>query len=103
MTFLSLAIEKSCLTQQKDLLEFEEMILVNNYNNVTSQLSTYLSEDGASSSDNTACQLEAQQEYYDSKKTAIEAQLETINAEIDSYEKAVTNNIKSECKLSLSV
>lgn len=103
MTFLSLGIEKSCLIQQKDLLEFEEMIFTNNYNEVTSELSSYLSQDGASSSDAAACQLEAQQELFDSKKTAIEAQLETINAELDSYDKAVQTNIKSECKLSISV
>lgn len=103
MTFLSLGIEKSCLTQQKDLLEFEEMCYTNNYNEITQSLSEYLSQDGNKTSDSKACELEAQQELYDSKKTAIEAQLETINSEIESYEKAVQTNVKSECKLSISV
>lgn len=103
MTFLSLGIEKSCLTQEKDLLEFEEMIYTNNYNEITAELSTYLGQDGASTTDAQACKLQAQQELYDSKKGAIEAQLETINAELESYEKAVQTNIKSECKLSISV
>lgn len=102
MTFLALGIEKSCLQQQKDMLEFEEMVYANNYNNITEQLSSYLSE-GGSTTDSTACALEATQELYDSKKSAIESQLETINAELDSYDKAVQTNIKSECKLSISV
>lgn len=103
MTFLALGIEKSCLQQQKDMLEFEEMVYTTNYNNITEQLSSYLSQDGASTSDNYACQLEATQELWDSRKSAIESQLESINSELDGYDKAIQTNIKSECKLSISV
>ena len=100
MTFLSLGIEKSCLTQQKDLLEFEEMSISNNLNETTEELADYLE---LYEEDSYTASLEAQQELYDSKKASIESQLEAINAEIESYEKAVSTNVKSECKLQISV
>lgn len=102
MTFLSLNIEKSSLTMEKDQLEYQEMILSEEYNEITQELSDYLSEDNAQE-DAYSHYLEQQQELYDSRKQSIESQLKVINAEIDSYGKAVDTNIKSECKLSISV
>lgn len=104
MTFIGLGIETSSLTQQKSQLEFEESIIVNEYNYVTEEMSE-IASDGDTDLENNAYyqQLEHYQELYDSKKNAIETQLKTINAEIESYQKAVDTNIKSECKLSVSV
>lgn len=102
MTFLSLNIEKSSLTMEKDDLEYEEMILSEEYNQVTQELSDYTSQDGAEEDAYTQY-LEQQQKLYDSRRQSIEAQLKVINTEIDSYDKAVDANIKNECKLSISV
>lgn len=103
MTFISLGIERSCLTQQKDLLEYEEMVYSDEKNQITESMADYLDDDTHSTDDNTYAQLEAYQEQYDTKTKSIETQLQAINAELEGYEKAVSNNIKSDCKLSLSV
>lgn len=97
MSFLSLAIETSCLTQEKDQLEYQEMIIVSQYDQITQDISTA----AAQNLDTTS--LEAQQQYYDSQKSSIESQLKNINAQIEGYQKATDTNIKSECKFSVSV
>lgn len=102
MTFLSLNVEKSSLTLEKNQLEYEEMILSGQYNDITEELSDYLSESGAEE-DAYSKYLEQQQELYDQRRASIESQLKVINTEIDSYDKAVDTNIKQECKLSISV
>lgn len=103
MTFLALNIEQCALTQQQSQLEYQEMIATSNYNYVTSQL-TQLESDSSIDMDSPQVQaLENYQELYDSQKTSIESQLKVINTEIDSYSKAVDTNVKSECKLSVSV
>ena len=102
MGFLSLNIEKSSLITQKNDLEYQEMILSQQENDITAELSDYLSQEGAEE-DAYSKSLEADQQLYDSKKASIESQLKLINGEIDGYDKAVDTNIKSECKLQVSV
>lgn len=101
MTFLALGIESSLLMQQKDQLEYEEMVYVGDYNEITSELGN--AQGATNPNDRLIAQLEAQQQLYDSYKSSIETQLKVVNAEIDSYGKATDTNIKSECKLSVSV
>ena len=101
MTFLSLNVESQCLTQEKNLCEYELMVNTCQLNQITSELQNYLSQDGAVEDAKSAA-LEAKQQIYDTKKDSLESQLEAINAQIDSYGKAITQNIKSECKLSIS-
>jgi len=103
MTFLSLNIEKSALTQQKDYLEYQEMILSGELNQISEQMAGYEEENDDGDYDNEIDALESYQEVYDSQKSSIESQLESINAQIESYDKAVQTNIKSECKLTISV
>jgi hypothetical protein len=106
MTFLSLNIEKSSLTIQKSQLEFQEMILSEELNTVEQQMQDLTeSADGDSDITSTSAYktLELMDEQYNSQKEAIESQLKSINAEIEGYDKAVDTNIKSECKLSISV
>ena len=103
MTFLALNVQKSYLIQEKSQLEYKEMVASNNYNYVTSKLSTLASDDNVDMESNAVKQLEHMQELYDSEKGSIESQLEVLNAQIESFQKAVSTNIKSECKLSISV
>ena len=101
MGFLDLSIEKSSLITQKNDLEYQELILGQQENDITQQLSDYLSQDGATE-DAFSKSLEADQQIADSKKATIDSQLKLINQEITDYDKAVDTNIK-ECKLSVSV
>lgn len=103
MTFLALGIESSLLMQEKDQLEYKEMVAVGNYNQITTALGNAQGNNDDGHLDHAIAQLEAQQQLYDSYKSSYETQLKVINAEIDSYGKATDTNIKSECKLSVSV
>jgi len=102
MTFLSMSIESSSLTQEKSLLEYQEICITVQENKITQEMADYTTG-GGSNDDSYYASLEAYQETYDSQKSSIESQLEAINAEIDSYEKAIQTNVKNECKLTLSV
>lgn len=103
MTFLSLGIDTAVLTQEKDQLEYEEMGIVSQYNQVTNQLAYYSAQDQKNNTTTDTSSLEAYQQLYDSQKTQIESRLKVINAEIESYQKAQDTNIKSSCKFSVSV
>lgn len=102
MAFLSLGVETIFLGQEKTELEYQEIILTKEYNDKTQELSDYLAEDGAEE-DAYVEYLKQQQQYFDSQRQSIEQQLQTINSEIEGYKKVVDNNIKNECKLSISV
>lgn len=103
MTFLALNIEKTSLIEQKSQLEYQEMIYTNDYDYVTSKLSELASDQSIDTESPYMKGLQAQQQFYDSKKNSIESQLEVINGQIESFQKAVSTNIKSECKLTISV
>lgn len=103
MTFLALNLDKSYLTQEKSELEYKEMTITNQYNYVTESLADYSSDSKADMNSAYAKKLESYQQLYDSQKSAIESKLQVINAEIESFDKAVQTNVKSECKLSISV
>lgn len=103
MTFLALNLDKSYLTQEKAELEYEEMTVTNQYNYVTESLADFSSAKSADMESAYAKKLESYQQLYDSQKSTIESKLEVINAEIESFDKAVQTNVKSECKLTISV
>lgn len=101
MAFISLNVDSQVLTQEQNLCEYKLMVNSSYYRQVTAELQDYLSEDNAQE-DAYSASLEAAQELYDSEKESLESQLEVINAQIESYGKAVTSNVKSECKFSIS-
>lgn len=108
MTFLALNIDKSYLIHEKSDLEYQEMIITNEYNYVTSELADYATaagekDSGKTMDDSTAKALQSYQQLYDSQRQSIESKLEVINAEVESFGKAVSTNVKSECKLNISV
>ena len=79
------------------------MSYVSDYNAITDDMSSYLDDDSNSADDSTYRQLQSEQQRYDSKKGSVESRLKIINAQIDGYQEAVKNNVKTECKLSISV
>lgn len=103
MTFMALTMQKSYLITQKTQLEYQQMVATNNYNYVTSELTTLAGDDNTDMESNSVKQLEYYQEMYSTTKESIDSQLKVINTELDSYQKAIENNVKSECKLSISV
>ena len=126
MTFLALNMNTCFLISQKSDLEFEEMTISNQYNEITQEMgereqqlsnaktttvtttstgsTTTTVSTGATSLDNDGelQYLKSQQSYYANKKNSLESQLKVISAELESYQKTVDTNIKNECKLSIS-
>lgn len=115
MTFLALNMNTCFLIGEKSDLEYEEMIWSNKYEKVTSEmadrqqeLSSTKSSSTTSGSSNTLDndpqlqEYKSEQDLYESKKESIESRLKIITAELESYQKQVDTNIKSECKLSTS-
>jgi len=107
MTFLALNTSTCYLIREKSGLEYNEMVAVNNYDMILDKMTSYLSENTPQNprlaTDPAYVSLQTQQQAYDSDKSQIESKLKVINAEIEGYQKAVETNIKSECKLSISV
>lgn len=107
MTFLALSIDKGSLVSQKADLEYQEMIYTTQYNSCATELSglqtaAAATEDTADDNTTTMAALEEEEKLYDSKKTQIESQLEIINAEVESFEKASSSEVKTACKLNIS-
>ena len=99
MTILALSMSSCYLMSEKSDLEYQEMEAVNGYNAATEDLGQLGNDAPAGDLRNA----QSEQQKYDSKKTTIESRLKVINAEIEGFQEAVKNNVKSECKLSLSV
>ncbi len=115
MTFLVLNMASTQLILQQSDLEFQDMTVSQEYNNIEQQISDRSQQLGSTSTTSTTSsssdtvdndpeleELHAQEQIYDSKRTTIEAQLKVIQSELDNYQKAVETNIKSECKLNIS-
>lgn len=102
MTFLALDSQKMFMTQQKSQLEYQETVLSSNIQLITKNLADLAAAD-VDMEDSRVKKLEYYQEMYEQQQGSIESQLKVINSEIESFDKAVTTNIKSECKFSISV
>lgn len=108
MTFIDLNVDKCSLIQQRDQLQYQEMILSEDLNSITREMSDITQEhsgddDYDPDADLDMKQLEYEQQLYDSQKGSIESQLKELNAEIDGFDKAVDTNIKQSGKISISV
>lgn len=124
MTFLVLAMNAEALISQKSDLEYQELVYNNEYTSLTEEETSYLAEknqssngangtNGANGANNNSSAdlandqelqyIKAQESFYMNKKTAIETQLKAITESINGYKEAAKENIKSECKLSISV
>ena len=108
MTFLALVVQKNYMVLQKSTLEYQEMSEVSNLDMITTTMSQVVSANSNNDNydqakDPTMVILQAMQQMYDTQQGSIETQLKALNAQIESFDKAIDANIKSECKLSISV
>lgn len=102
MAFLTLSIEKSAMTIEKTQLEYQQMVLQGQYDDVLTEMTTYLQDDDADTESAHLEELKTMQEYYDNQKSSVESRLTLLNQEIESYDKVVGENIKNTCKLTYS-
>lgn len=101
MAFVSMSVEKSLLRQQKANYQLESIIASENYNNVQDEVDGLTREDNAngnSANQDQIAQLAEYQKDYQCEIDKCNDSLQAINTELDSYNSAITNDIKSECK-----
>lgn len=102
MTYLALDTQKAFLMTQKSQYEYRQVICSSNVQQVTQSLANLANSD-ADMESNEVQTLQYYQEMYEQEQASIESQLKVINNEIESFQKVVDTNIKSECKLNISV
>ena len=102
MTYLAIDTQKNFLVLQKSQKEYQQVICSSKLNNVTESLAM-LANKGADMDSNEAQALQYYQEMYDQQNATLETQLKAINAQIEGFQKIVDTNIKTDCKLNISV
>ena len=101
MAFVSMSVEKGLLRQQKSNYQLEVIIASENSNNMNEQVTALTQEDednGNSANQDMIRELAAYQKDFECELASCNDSLQAINTELDSYNSAITNDIKSECK-----
>ena len=94
MPFIVLGVQLISLKLQQSELQFREVIVTNEKETVTSELANMPSDVDTDSAQYKG--LEQLKEQYDTEINTIESQLKEINSEIDSFQKGIDQNIKTD-------
>lgn len=107
MTFLAIDSQKSLFTLQKNQLQFEQTLVMNQANWVSKEMgyvSQQYDEEGSSGEledDPYYITLQQQEEYLTTRQDTLDTQINLLDNEISSMKQLVTNNIKNSCALNL--
>ena len=109
MTFLAIDAQKNLFTLQKNQLQFEQMLILNQVNWCQKQQTQLqraynageYGEDADIEKDTYYMQLQDMDEQLSTRKSAIEDQITALTEEITSCSTLVKNNVKQSCGLNL--
>ncbi len=107
MTFLAMDAQKSLFTLQKNQLQFEQMLILNQVNwctkeqNLITQRYNNELPDEDPSEDPYFIELQQMSEQLETRKSNLDDQITLLNEEINSCKTLVNNNIKQSCGLNL--
>ena len=106
MTYIALDVQKNYMMLQKSTLEFSELTVQDQKQYAETQMAnqqSILTAKGTPMDTTSAAYMQYQiaDQAFDQQIASIETQLKTLNANIESFQKVVDTNIKSECKLNL--
>lgn len=104
MSFLAVDAQKSLFTLQRNQLQFEQTLVMNQANWITKEMQYYANEqeDGYDlESDSHYIELQATEERLESEQDALDSQIQLLDNEISSLKTMVNNNIKNSCALNL--
>lgn len=107
MSFLAIDSQKSLFTLQRNQLQFEQTLIINQANWLTKEMSYYAdemqnaNEEWDMDQDSYYLDLQAQSEYLESRKDSLDSQINLMNESISSLKTLTNNNIKSSCTLNL--
>lgn len=104
MSFLAVDAQKSLFTLQRNQLQFEQTLVMNQANWTSKEMAQYskdVGDDADLDSDPYYIQLQQTEEILESRQDALDSQIQLIDNEISSLKQLVNNNIKNSCGLNL--
>ena len=104
MPFLAVDAQKQLFILQRNQLQYEQTLVMNEANWVSKEMGYYANELGEDADlDNDPYYIELQQteEYLESRQDTLDSQIQLLDNEISSLKTLVNNNIKNSCGLNL--
>ena len=104
MSFLAVDAQKQLFILQRNQLQFEQTLVMNEANWVSKEMGYYANElDDTTNLDSDPYYIELQQteEYLESRQDTLDSQIQLLDNEISSLKTMVNNNIKNSCGLNL--
>lgn len=105
MSFLAVDSQKSLFTLQRNQLQYEQTLIMNQANWVQKEMGYRAEELEADDidldEDAYYVSLEKQEEYLETRQDTLDSQIQLLDNEISSLKTMVNNNIKNSCGLNL--
>ena len=104
MSFLAVDSQKSLFILQRNQLQYEQTLVMNEANWVSKEMGYYaqdMGEDADLDSDPYYIELQSTEEYLESRQDTLDSQIQLLDNEISSLKTLVNNNIKNSCGLNL--
>ena len=103
MSFLAVDAQKSLFILQRNQLQYEQTLVMNEANWISKEMGYYANEmeDQDLDNDPNYIQLQQTEEYLESRQDTLDSQIQLLDNEISSLKTMVNNNIKNSCGLNL--
>ncbi len=104
MSFLAVDAQKSLFILQRNQLQYEQTLVMNEANWVSKEMGYYaneMDEDADLDNDPYYVGLQQTEEYLESRQDTLDSQIQLLDNEISSLKTLVNNNIKNSCGLNL--
>lgn len=103
MSFLAVDAQKSLFILQRNQLQYEQTLVMNEANWISKEMGYYANEmeDQGLDNDPYYIQLQQTEEYLESRQDTLDSQIQLLDNEISSLKTMVNNNIKNSCGLNL--
>ena len=105
MSFLAVDAQKQLFILQRNQLQYEQTLVMNEANWISKEMGYYANEmegsDQDLDSDPYYIELQQTEEYLESRQDTLDSQIQLLDNEISSLKTMVNNNIKNSCGLNL--
>ena len=104
MSFLAVDAQKQLFILQRNQLQYEQTLVMNEANWVSKEMGYYaneLGDDADLDNDPYYIELQKTEEYLESRQDTLDSQIQLLDNEISSLKTMVNNNIKNSCGLNL--
>jgi len=101
MTYIAGNVQKNYMVLQKSQLEYKSIVASSGSQLITQRLATLAAQPNVDMESAFAKELQYRSQLLVQEQASIDSQLKSLNAQIESFQKLVDNNIKNDCKLNL--